>query len=306
MQTTHSPSLPTVDIVDIVPIRRVLVSVFDKTGLDRLAKGLKAAGVRVVSTGGTGTALAGHGVAVDDVSALTGFPEVLDGRVKTLHPHVFAGILARSDRPDDLAVLADHGIERFDAVIVNLYAFENAVAKPGCQPAEAIELIDIGGPSLVRAAAKNHAFTAVVTSPEQYDDLLAAIARGGTTLAERRLFAARAFEHTAGYDAAIARWMARHAGLVAQPGAAPGVVRADPAAAWAASHARSMGRLSASSPAPGARSSRKAMETKTRAPGPRASCCKRSMSRRTSALLVMMPTGVRCSRQAWRQPRVRA
>ncbi|MBU6221192.1 MAG: bifunctional phosphoribosylaminoimidazolecarboxamide formyltransferase/IMP cyclohydrolase [Planctomycetes bacterium] len=219
MHTTHPAPRPTLPTVDIVPIRRVLVSVFDKTGLDRLAKGLKAAGVRVVSTGGTSTALAGCGVEVDDVSAITGFPEVLDGRVKTLHPHVFAGILARGDRPDDLAVLADHGIERFDAVIVNLYAFESAVAKPGCQPAEAIELIDIGGPSLVRAAAKNHAFTAVVTSPDQYDDLLAAIARGGTTLAERRLFAARAFEHTAGYDAAIARWMARHAGLVAEPGA---------------------------------------------------------------------------------------
>jgi len=221
MHTTHSAPRPTLPAIDVVPIRRVLVSVFDKTGLDRLAHGLKAAGVRVVSTGGTSTALAGHGVAVEDVSAITGFPEVLDGRVKTLHPHVFAGILARSDRPDDLAVLADHGIERFDAVIVNLYAFETAIAKPGCQPAEAIELIDIGGPSLVRAAAKNHAFTAVVTSPDQYDDLLAALARGGTTLAERRLFAAKAFEHTACYDTAIARWMARHAGLVAEPAALP-------------------------------------------------------------------------------------
>lgn len=212
----HVSTEPT---VDVVPIRRVLVSVFDKTGIDRLATALKAAGVRVASTGGTSTALASHGVAVEDVSAITGFPEVLDGRVKTLHPHIFAGILARGDRPDDLAVLAEHGIERFDAVIVNLYAFEAAIAKPGCQPAEAIELIDIGGPSLVRAAAKNHAFTAVVTSPDQYDDFLAALGRGGTTLAERRLFAARAFEHTAGYDTAIARWMARHAGLVANAAA---------------------------------------------------------------------------------------
>jgi phosphoribosylaminoimidazolecarboxamide formyltransferase/IMP cyclohydrolase len=202
--------------VDIVPIRRVLVSVFDKTGLDRLAKALKAAGVHVASTGGTSTALASHGVAVEDVSSITGFPEVLDGRVKTLHPHIFAGILARGDRPDDLAVLEEHGIERFDAVIVNLYAFETAIAKPGCQPAEAIELIDIGGPSLVRAAAKNHAFTTVVTSPDQYDDFLHAVARGGTTLAERRHYAARAFEHTASYDTAIAGWMARHAGLVAE------------------------------------------------------------------------------------------
>ncbi len=219
MHTTHSASRPTLPTVDVVPIRRVLVSVFDKTGLDRLAAGLKAAGIRVASTGGTSAALASHGVAVEDVSAITGFPEVLDGRVKTLHPHIFAGILARGDRPDDLDVLADHGIERFDAVIVNLYDFGSVIAKPDCQPAEAIELIDIGGPSLVRAAAKNHAFTAVVTSPDQYEGFLAAISRGGTTLAERRLLAARAFEHTAGYDAGIAGWMARHAGLVA--GTAP-------------------------------------------------------------------------------------
>ncbi len=189
----------------------MLVSVFDKTGIDRLAAGLKAAGVRVASTGGTATALAAHGLDVEDVSSITGFPEVLDGRVKTLHPNIFAGILARGDRPDDLAVLADHGIEQFEAVIVNLYAFESVIAKPGSTPAEAIELIDIGGPSLVRAAAKNHAFAAVVTHPDQYDEFLAAIGRGGTTLAERRLLAARAFEHTARYDTVIARWMAEHA-----------------------------------------------------------------------------------------------
>ena len=215
MNASHAAFPPTASAVDVVPIRRVLVSVFDKTGIDRLARALKAAGVRVASTGGTSTALASHGVAVEDVSAITGFPEVLDGRVKTLHPNIFAGILARADRPDDLEVLAAHGIERFDAVIVNLYAFESVIAKPDCRPAEAIELIDIGGPSLVRAAAKNHAFTTVVTSPDQYDGFIAALERGGTTLAERRLFAARAFEHTAGYDAVIARWMARHAGLVA-------------------------------------------------------------------------------------------
>ncbi|NBW97135.1 MAG: bifunctional phosphoribosylaminoimidazolecarboxamide formyltransferase/IMP cyclohydrolase PurH [Planctomycetia bacterium] len=221
MHTTHSAPGAARPTGDVVPIRRVLVSVFDKTGLDRLAAGLKAAGVRVVSTGGTSAALAGYGVAVEDVSAITGFPEVLDGRVKTLHPNIFAGILARGDRPDDLEVLADHDIERFDAVIVNLYDFGSVIAKPACPPAEAIELIDIGGPSLVRAAAKNHAFSAVVTSPAQYDDFLAALARGGTTLAERCLLAARAFEHTAGYDTVIARWMAGHAGLVAEPGAAP-------------------------------------------------------------------------------------
>jgi phosphoribosylaminoimidazolecarboxamide formyltransferase/IMP cyclohydrolase len=222
MNPHAAPSTPA---VDIVPIRRVLVSVFDKTGLDRLARGLAAAGVRVASTGGTSTALAALGIAVEDVSTITGFPEVLDGRVKTLHPRIFAGILARSDRNDDAEVLAAHGIERFDAVIVNLYPFESVVAKPGCTAAEAIELIDIGGPSLVRAAAKNHAFAAVVTGPDQYDDFLAALNRGGTTLAERRLLAARAFERTAAYDAMISRWMATHAGLVAAP--TPGAEAAD-------------------------------------------------------------------------------
>ena len=220
MNPTHAHAAPaaTTPAVDIVPIRRVLVSVFDKTGLGRLAAGLKAAGVRVVSTGGTSAALASHGLEVEDVSAITSFPEILDGRVKTLHPRIFAGVLARHDRADDLAVLASHGINTFDAVIVNLYAFEAAVARPDCTAGEAIELIDVGGPSLVRAAAKNHAFTSVVTGPEQYDDFLAAIARGGTTLAERRRLAARAFERTAAYDTAIAGWMARHADLHAAAG----------------------------------------------------------------------------------------
>ncbi|NDC54428.1 MAG: bifunctional phosphoribosylaminoimidazolecarboxamide formyltransferase/IMP cyclohydrolase PurH [Planctomycetia bacterium] len=221
MEAAHPVTRPAGPAVDVVPARRVLVSVFDKTGLDRLAAGLKAAGVRVASTGGTRAALESLGLEVEDVSAITGFPEVLDGRVKTLHPHIFAGILARGDRPDDLAVLAEHGIERFDAVIVNLYAFESVIAKPDCTAAAAIELIDIGGPSLVRAAAKNHAFTAVVTSPDQYDDFLAAVARGGTTLAERRLLAARAFQHTARYDTVISAWMARHAGLAAEPAGSP-------------------------------------------------------------------------------------
>jgi phosphoribosylaminoimidazolecarboxamide formyltransferase/IMP cyclohydrolase len=214
MNPSHAHAAPaSTPAVDVVPVRRVLVSVFDKTGLGRLAAGLRAAGVRVVSTGGTSAALASHGLEVEDVSAITSFPEILDGRVKTLHPRIFAGVLARHDRPDDKAVLASHGIDTFDAVIVNLYAFEAAVARPDCTAGEAIELIDVGGPSLVRAAAKNHAFTSVVTGPEQYDDFLAALARGGTTLAERRRLAARAFERTAAYDTAIAGWMARHAEL---------------------------------------------------------------------------------------------
>jgi len=200
---------------NIVPIRRALVSVYDKTGLARLAAALKAAGIVAVSTGGTAQALKGFGVTVEDVSEVTGFPEVLDGRVKTLHPHVFAGILARGDRADDLKVLAEHGIARFELIVVNLYPFASVIDRDGCTPADAIELIDIGGPSLVRAAAKNHQFTAVVTGPDQYDEAIAAISRGGTTLADRRLLAARAFERTAEYDAVIARWMARHAGLVA-------------------------------------------------------------------------------------------
>jgi phosphoribosylaminoimidazolecarboxamide formyltransferase/IMP cyclohydrolase len=220
MHTPHTAA--TTPSVDVVPIRRVLVSVFDKAGLDRLAAALGAAGVRVASTGGTATALAKLGLEVEDVSAITGFPEVLDGRVKTLHPAIFAGILARGDRPDDLAVLEEHAIERFDAVIVNLYDFQSVIATPDCTPAQAIELIDIGGPSLVRAAAKNHAFTSVVTSPRQYDAFIAAVQRGGTTLADRRRLAAAAFEHTAAYDAVIARWMAGYAGLVAEaPAAVP-------------------------------------------------------------------------------------
>ena len=217
-------SVPTSAPPDVVPIRRVLVSVFDKAGLDRLAAGLRQAGVQVVSTGGTATALAAFGLDVEDVATVTGFPEVLDGRVKTLHPAIFAGILARGDRADDLEVLATHGIARFDAVIVNLYAFEAVITTPGSTPAQAIELIDIGGPSLVRAAAKNHAFAAVVTSPAQYDAFLASLARGGTTLAERRLLAARAFEHTARYDTVVSRWMAGHAGLVAETAQSPASV----------------------------------------------------------------------------------
>ena len=201
--------------VSMLPIRRALISVYDKAGLDKLASALKAAGIIAVSTGGTARALKKFGVSVEDVSSITGFPEVLDGRVKTLHPNIFAGILARGDRADDLKVLEEHGIKRFELIVVNLYPFGSVISKDDCTADDAIELIDIGGPSLVRAAAKNHAFTAVVTGPDQYDEAIAAMIRGGTTLAERQLFAASAFERTAEYDAVIARWMAGHAGLVA-------------------------------------------------------------------------------------------
>lgn len=214
MATTlkHSPADPFPgDPEGLVPVRRVLVSVFDKTGLDRLAEALGKAGVRVASTGGTRTALEKLGLEVDDVSAITGFPEVLDGRVKTLHPRIFAGLLARRHREDDRDVLSEHGIETFDAVIVNLYPFERVAGSPDATADDCIELIDIGGPSLVRAAAKNHLFTAVVSSPDQYDGFVEAIVKGGTTLAERKRFAARAFERTAEYDRRIAAWMAGYA-----------------------------------------------------------------------------------------------
>jgi len=222
--TTHSHApapAATRPVPDPIPLRRVLVSVYDKAGLDLLAAALARGGIEVVSTGGTARALEARGLRVVDVAAVTGFPEILDGRVKTLHPAVFAGLLHRRDRQDDIDVIAGHGIGPIDAVIVNLYPFEAVVARPDATPAEAIELIDIGGPSLVRAAAKNHAFTVVVTSPDQYADLAAMIDRGGTTIGERRLLAARAFERTAAYDAAIAAWMGRHAGLAAPVAAAP-------------------------------------------------------------------------------------
>lgn len=192
-----------------MPLRRVFVSVYDKSGLEELAAAFKAAGVAVASTGGTRTALQALGLEVEDVSEITGFPEVLDGRVKTLHPKIFAGLLARRDRTDDAAVLAEHGIELFDAVIVSLYPFERAAADPAMPPAEAIELIDIGGPSLLRAAAKNHAFTAVISSAQQYGPLIEAVSAGGFTLAQRRQLAADAIAHTAAYDTMIASWMAQ-------------------------------------------------------------------------------------------------
>ena len=205
-----------------VPIRRVFVSVFDKSGLDDLAAAFKAAGVAVASTGGTRTALQALGLEVEDVSEITGFPEVLDGRVKTLHPKIFAGLLARRDRPDDTEVLAEHGIGLFDAVIVSLYPFERAAADDSMPAEQAIELIDIGGPSLLRAAAKNHAFTSVISNARQYADLIRAVADGGFTFAERRRLAAEAIAHTAAYDTMIAGWMAKQlAGPVAEAALPP-------------------------------------------------------------------------------------
>ncbi len=153
-------------------VQRALVSTSDKLGLGQFARGLSSAGVEIYSTGGTRAFLESEGVAVRDVAEYTGFPEMLDGRVKTLHPKIHGGILARHNRPDDLAALAQHGIVTFELVVVNLYPFEVTVARPDTTFDEAIEQIDVGGPSLIRAAAKNHAFVTVATDPEQYAEIL--------------------------------------------------------------------------------------------------------------------------------------
>lgn len=189
------------------PIRRALVSVYDKTGLEELARGLHAAGVRLVSTGSTAGRIAAAGVPVTRVEELTGFPECLDGRVKTLHPRVHAGILADLRLDSHRAQLAELEVEPFDLVVVNLYPFKETVAS-GATPDECVEQIDIGGPSMVRAAAKNHPSVAVVVNPDRYGDVLKAAADGGFGLAERKRLAAEAFQHTAAYDVAVAGWFA--------------------------------------------------------------------------------------------------
>ncbi|MFE6623669.1 bifunctional phosphoribosylaminoimidazolecarboxamide formyltransferase/IMP cyclohydrolase [Streptomyces sp. NPDC057740] len=188
-------------------IRRALVSVYDKTGLEELARGLHEAGVDLVSTGSTASRIAAAGVPVTKVEELTGFPECLDGRVKTLHPRVHAGILADLRLEDHQRQLAELGVEPFDLVVVNLYPFRETVAS-GASPDECVEQIDIGGPSMVRAAAKNHPSVAVVTSPERYADVLAAVADGGFDLTTRKRLAAEAFRHTAEYDIAVSSWFA--------------------------------------------------------------------------------------------------
>ncbi|OLZ70985.1 bifunctional phosphoribosylaminoimidazolecarboxamide formyltransferase/IMP cyclohydrolase [Streptomyces sp. IMTB 2501] len=188
-------------------LRRALVSVYDKTGLEELARGLHEAGVELVSTGSTAGRIAAAGVPVTKVEELTGFPECLDGRVKTLHPKVHAGILADLRLDSHREQLAELGVEPFDLVVVNLYPFRETVAS-GASDDECVEQIDIGGPSMVRAAAKNHPSVAVVTSPERYADVLAAVKDGGFDLAARKRLAAEAFQHTAAYDVAVASWFA--------------------------------------------------------------------------------------------------
>ena len=187
-------------------VRRALVSVYDKTGLAELATALHAAGVELVSTGSTAARIADAGVPVTRVEELTGFPECLDGRVKTLHPRVHAGLLADTRRPEHVAQLAELGVAAFELVVVNLYPFAATVAS-GATPDECVEQIDIGGPSMVRAAAKNHPSVAVVVDPGRYGDVVAAVRGGGFTLAERRALAAAAFVHTATYDVHVASWM---------------------------------------------------------------------------------------------------
>ncbi|UMG93346.1 bifunctional phosphoribosylaminoimidazolecarboxamide formyltransferase/IMP cyclohydrolase [Nocardioides sp. TF02-7] len=193
-------------MTDQIPIKRALVSVYDKTGLDDLVRGLAEAGVELVSTGGSAALIESLGLPVTRVEDLTGFPECLDGRVKTLHPKVHAGILADRRLDSHVEQLAELGVEPFDLVVSNLYPFTQTVAS-GATADECVEQIDIGGPSMVRAAAKNHPSVAIVTSPQRYGDVLAAVAAGGFTLAQRQRLAAEAFVHTATYDVHVASWM---------------------------------------------------------------------------------------------------
>ena len=190
-----------------IAIRRALITVYDKTGLEDLARGLEAAGVEIVSTGGTAAAIASYGVPVTKVESLTGFPECLDGRVKTLHPRVHAGLLADGANPSHVKQLEELEIEAFQLAVVNLYPFAATVAS-GASDAECVEQIDIGGPAMIRAAAKNHGTVAVVVDPGAYGEVLAAVAEGGFTLTERRRLAAAAYAHTAAYDVAVGSWFA--------------------------------------------------------------------------------------------------
>ncbi|MGQ7298335.1 bifunctional phosphoribosylaminoimidazolecarboxamide formyltransferase/IMP cyclohydrolase [Quadrisphaera sp. KR29] len=207
---TSTPTTPTTSaapVADRKPVRRALVSVSDKTRLEELARGLHEAGVDIVSTGSTAHRVAAAGVPVTPVERITGFPESLGGRVKTLHPSVHAGLLADVRDPDHRRQLEELGIEAFELVVVNLYPFEQTVAS-GAGPEDCVEQIDIGGPAMVRASAKNSASVAVVVDPADYDAVLAELRAGGTTLAQRRRLAGKAFAATAAYDVAVASWWA--------------------------------------------------------------------------------------------------
>jgi phosphoribosylaminoimidazolecarboxamide formyltransferase/IMP cyclohydrolase len=192
-----------------IRIQRALLSVSDKTGIAELARGLRAHGVELLSTGGTAQLLQREGVEVTEISDYTGFPEMMEGRVKTLHPKVHGGILARRDKPEHVRSMDDHGIPPIDMVVVNLYPFAQTVAKAGVTMEDAIENIDIGGPAMVRAAAKNHAFVAIVTDPQDYASILGKLDAGNCALGleDRYALAAKAFSHTAEYDGMISNWL---------------------------------------------------------------------------------------------------
>jgi phosphoribosylaminoimidazolecarboxamide formyltransferase/IMP cyclohydrolase len=192
-------------------VRRALISVSDKTGVVELAKGLLELGVEIVSTGGTAVELAGAGISVRAIEDFTGFPEMMDGRVKTLHPRLYAGLLARRDEDSHLAAAAEHGIEQVDLVCVNLYPFEQTIARGDATDAQAIENIDIGGPTMIRAAAKNHDYAAVLVDPADYEPVLAELhaSEGRLSPATRRRLAGKAFALSARYDSAISSWFAQ-------------------------------------------------------------------------------------------------
>src|SRR6476660_3493080 len=200
---------------ELVPIKRALLSVSDKTGLAEFATALhKEFGIELISTGGTAKFLRDQGLPVTDVSDVTGFPEMMDGRVKTLHPMIHGGLLALRDNPEHVAAMKKHGIKPIDLVCINLYPFEQTISKPDVTFDEAIENIDIGGPSMIRSAAKNHRFVLVVTSPERYEKVLGDLhEHGGSCCGKHRLKQAqRAFAHTAQYDALIAKYLAEQVG----------------------------------------------------------------------------------------------
>ena len=192
----------------LLGVKRALISVSDKTGVVDFARGLAGLGVELVSTGGTFAALSGAGIPVVDVASVTGFPELMDGRVKTLHPKIHGGILARRDV--DAETQAEHGIAGIDLVAVNLYPFEATVARPDCTLELAIENIDIGGPAMLRSASKNHRDVLPVVDPEDYEDVVRRLRVGGTALAYRLEMAVKAFRHTAAYDAAIVGYLENH------------------------------------------------------------------------------------------------
>lgn len=192
-------------------IERALISVTDKSGIEEFARALGEFGVQILSTGGTAKTISQSGIAITEVSDFTGFPEMLDGRVKTLHPKIHGGILGLRSKSEHLKAMADHGILPIDMVVVNLYAFEKTVAKPGCSLEDAIENIDIGGPTLLRAAAKNYPFVTVVTDPLDYKTVIDEMKQSGGKVSEKTNFrlACKVFELTNKYDAAISEYLAK-------------------------------------------------------------------------------------------------